>query len=53
MYFKKLAELYEEITIQYLYKRMRFTELAAGETVFEYGDFGELFYVIIEGTVAI
>ena len=32
---------------------MRFVELQAGETVFEYGDVGELFYVIIEGTVAI
>ena len=53
LYFRKLSDLYEEKTIQYLFKKMRFIEFEAGDTVFEYGDVGEHFYVIIEGIVAI
>ena len=32
---------------------MRFTELEAGAKVFEYGDKGEQFYIIMEGEVNI
>lgn len=53
LYFRKQAEMYEEKTILFLLKKMRFVEYEAGQTIFEYGDFGELFYVIIDGSVVV
>ena len=50
---KGLAEEYEQRTIHYLFKNMRFAELAADEVVFNIGDEGDLLYIILEGQVAV
>ena len=37
----------------YLYRNMRFKEIEGGYKVFDYGDKGDLFYIIMEGEVII
>ena len=39
--------------IKYIAEHMKFQFLGPGENVFEYNDFGNLFYIIIEGTCSI
>ena len=39
--------------MKYLFQNLRFTELDSHENVFDYGDDGDLFYIIIEGEVKI
>lgn len=36
-----------------MFQNLRYTELDAFENVFDYGDDGELFYIIMEGEVKI
>ena len=36
-----------------MYRKLRYRTYEANETVFEYGDVGELFYIIMEGEVII
>ena len=45
--------MFEEKTIQYLYRNLRFCELKPRQQVFQYGDEGELFYIVMEGEVVI
>ena len=52
-FFKQQKQLFEEKTIQYLLRNLRFSEYRSGEKVFDYGDEGELFYIIMEGEVII
>ena len=39
--------------MQYLFRHLFFLEIDAYENVFNYGDEGDLFYIIIEGQVSI
>ena len=52
-YLRKQAQLYEDKTMQYLYREMRFLEMATDDRVFEFGDEGNHFYIIMEGEVII
>lgn len=46
-FFKQQALVNDSKTNQYLLKNMQFAQFKPGETIFEYGDTGQLFYVII------
>lgn len=52
-FFRQQSEMFEEKTIQYLYRNLRFCELKPRQQVFQYGDEGELFYIVMEGEVVI
>ena len=52
-FFRQQAEIYDEKTIQYLFRNLRFMEFKPKVPVFHYGDQGELFYIIMEGEVVI
>ena len=53
-YFKKQRnEGLEKKTLESLFRMMRFKAFKAGEKVFDCGDEGNLFYVIMEGEVLI
>lgn len=52
-FFKSQKEQFEEKTINYLYRNLHLLKFKENQTVFDYGDVGELFYIIIEGEVII
>lgn len=52
-FFKEQAQQFEEKTILYLFRNLRYAEYHAMETVFHFGDEGEIFYIIMEGEVMI
>ena len=45
--------MFEESTIKYLYRNLKFHEYKPQEPVFDYGDKGTLFYIIMDGEVAV
>ena len=52
-FFQKQAEILEEQTFLSIFKNLALHEVGKGENVFNYGDEGNLFYIIIEGKVTI
>ena len=49
--FSKLQE--ESETLLALYKNLKFLRISKGETIFEFGDDGDLFYIVLSGEVSI
>ena len=45
--------MFENKTIMYLYRNMRYEEFGPSDIVFNYGDQGDLFYIIMEGEVIV
>ena len=43
----------DKSSVQYLFRHLFFLEIDRNENVFNYGDEGDLFYIIIEGEVSI
>ena len=52
-FFQKQAEILEEQTFLTIFKNLAFLEVEKGDNVFNYGEEGSLFYIIIEGKVTI
>ena len=51
--FKKVANNWKEDEFKYIAERLKFKFYNEGENVFEYNDYGNLFYIIIDGTCSI
>lgn len=52
-FFREMLKLIDQEFVMRAYKVMFVKEHARGETVFNYGDKGNLFYVILKGTVEV
>jgi len=50
---RQATELRDPVSVQSLFTHLRLAEYKAGETVFRFGDRGQLFYIIIDGEVDI
>jgi hypothetical protein len=51
--FTKHNTNWKEDDFKFIAERMKFQFFKAGEDVFEYNDYGNLFYIIIQGTCAV
>ena len=52
-FFRETKHNLEAKTVNYLYRNILYQEHDVGETVFNYGEMGKLFYIILEGEVIV
>ena len=52
-FLKDKQQKLDKSAVQYLFRHLFFLDIEKNENVFNYGDEGDLFYIIIEGEVSI
>lgn len=52
-FLREKKQTLDKESMQYLYRNMEFLQLKKGQKVFNYGDVGDLFYIVISGEISI
>ena len=52
-FFQEKKKILDSKTINYLYRNLRLVEYEGKETVFNYGDKGDFYYILLTGEVVV